>query len=166
LSSDLDDLAFQQLNPRAYAQIDAMVNQPRADRELLVEEAGRSLAVALESADIRAAVSGHTRNLHSIYEEMARRRREFNEIYDLNALDVLVQREGREGERDCYGTVGVIHSLWTPLPGRFRDYVAMPRFDTYRSLHTTVIGPEGRPLEIRVRTREMDERLGAEDPEP
>ena len=85
-------------------------------------------------------VSGRTRTLYSIYEEMAERGREFNEIYDLNALDVLVQRDGKEGERDCYGAVGVVHSLWKPMPGRFRDHMAMPRLDIDRSLHTTVIG--------------------------
>jgi GTP pyrophosphokinase len=154
---ELEDLAFQTLHPRKYGEIQAMVNQRRADRERYVEEAGQTLAIELEKVDIPAGISARAKHFYSIYEKMAKRGKEFNEIYDLTAMRVLVERDGKEGERDCYGALGVIHSLWKPLPGRFKDYVAMPKFNMYRSLHTTVMGPEGEPLEIQVRTREMHE---------
>ena len=152
---ELEDLAFATLHPRKYSEIQAMVNQRRADREKFVESAGKNLTKELEKVGIPAEISFRAKHFYSIYEKMAKRGREFNEIYDLTAMRVLVDHEGKEGERDCYGALGVIHSLWKPMPGRFKDYVAMPKFNMYRSLHTTVIGPEGKPLEIQVRTREM-----------
>src|SRR5262249_45985164 len=90
-----------------------------------------------------------------IYAKMTKKGRESNELYDLTAMRVIVDRDGDEGTRDCYGALGLIHSLWKPMPGRFKDYIAMPKFNGYRALHTTVIGPQGRPLEMQVRTREM-----------
>mgnify|MGYP003694528261 CR=1 FL=1 len=111
----------------------------------------------LEKVDIPADISGRAKHFYSIYDKMAKKGREFNEIYDLTAMRVIVERVGDEGTRDCYGALGLIHSLWKPMPGRFKDYVAMPKLNGYRALHTTVIGPEGRPLEIQVRTREMHE---------
>ena len=111
----------------------------------------------LEKVDIPAEISGRAKHFYSIYDKMAKKGREFNEIYDLTAMRVIVERDGEEGTRDCYGALGLIHSLWKPMPGRFKDYVAMPKLNGYRALHTTVIGPEGRPLEIQVRTREMHE---------
>jgi GTP pyrophosphokinase len=153
----LEDLAFATLHPRKYTEIQSMVNQRRADREKFVAEAGEALQRELEKVGIPADILGRAKHFYSIYEKMAKRGKEFNEIYDLTAMRVIVERDGKEGERDCYGALGIIHSLWKPMPGRFKDYVAMPKFNLYRSLHTTVIGPEGRPLEIQVRTRDMHE---------
>jgi GTP diphosphokinase / guanosine-3',5'-bis(diphosphate) 3'-diphosphatase len=154
---ELEDLAFQTLFPSEYANIRARVNERRAEREKLVERAGKELKRELDKVDIPAEISSRAKHFYSIYEKMAKRGKEFNEIHDLTAMRVIVDREGKEGERDCYGALGVIHSLWKPLPvpGRFKDYIARPKFNMYRSLHTTVTGPDGRPLEIQVRTREM-----------
>src|SRR5882762_3996661 len=157
LKWELEDLAFQTLHPRKYEEIKQMVAERRTDREEHVREASLVLQAELEKVDIPAEISGRAKHFYSIYDKMAKKGREFNEIYDLTAMRVIVERDGDEGTRDCYGALGLIHSLWKPMPGRFKDYVAMPKFNGYRSLHTTVIGPEGRPLEIQVRTREMHE---------
>ncbi len=157
LKWELEDLAFQTLHPRKYAEIKAMVADRRADREEQAEKAAEILGEELEKADVPADITGRAKHLYSIYDKMAKRGREFNEIYDLTALRVICERSGEEGTRDCYAALGLVHSLWKPMPGRFKDFVAMPKLNRYRSLHTTVIGPEGRPLEIQVRTREMHE---------
>src|SRR6187431_1226327 len=157
---ELEDLAFATLHPRKYEEIKAMVSERRADREEHVLEAARTLQQELEKVDIPAEISGRAKHFYSIYDKMAKRGREFNEIYDLTAMRVIVERSGDEGTRDCYGALGLIHSLWKPMPGRFKDYIAMPKFNGYRALHTTVIGPAGSPLEIQIRTREMHD--GAE----
>src|SRR5215467_14493426 len=134
-----------------------LLAEPSANRKKHVSEAAEVLQRKLEKVDIPAEISGRAKHFYSIYAKMAKKGREFNEIYDLTAMRVIVERGGEEGTRDCYGALGLIHSLWKPLPGRFKDYIAMPKFNGYRALHTTVIGPEGRPLEIQVRTREMHE---------
>src|SRR4051812_11389293 len=157
LKWELEDLAFATLHPRKYAEIKAMVNEQRADRDGHVREASALLKTELDKVDIPVEIAGRAKHFYSIYDKMAKKGREFNEIYDLTAMRVIVERSGDEGTRDCYGALGLIHSLWKPMPGRFKDYIAMPKFNRYRSLHTTVIGPEGRPLEIQVRTREMHE---------
>jgi GTP pyrophosphokinase len=150
LKWELEDLAFQALHPRKYTEIKGLVNQQREERETYVDKAGEYLRRELEALGIEAEISGRAKHFYSIYSKMTKKGREFNEIYDLTAMRVIVG-----SVKDCYGAVGVIHSLWKPLPGRFKDFIAMPKFNMYQSLHTTVIGPEGLPLEIQIRTREM-----------
>jgi guanosine-3',5'-bis(diphosphate) 3'-pyrophosphohydrolase len=147
---ELEDLAFAALHPRKYQEIKGLVNQQREEREDYVRAAGEGLAADLEALGIKAEISGRAKHFYSIYSKMTKKGREFNEIYDLTAMRVIV-----DSVKDCYGAIGVVHSSWKPLPGRFKDFVAMPKFNMYQSLHTTVIGPEGLPLEIQIRTREM-----------
>jgi GTP diphosphokinase / guanosine-3',5'-bis(diphosphate) 3'-diphosphatase len=147
---ELEDLAFATLHPRKYAEIKQLVAQQRDERESYVTEAGAFLSEELEEVGIDAEISGRAKHFYSIYTKMAKKGREFNEIFDLTAMRVIVG-----SVKDCYGAIGVIHSLWKPLPGRFKDFVAMPKANMYQALHTTVIGPEGKPLEIQIRTEEM-----------
>jgi GTP diphosphokinase / guanosine-3',5'-bis(diphosphate) 3'-diphosphatase len=147
---ELEDLAFAALHPRKYQEIKGLVNQQREEREDYVHTSGTELTRELDALGIHAEIAGRAKHFYSIYSKMTKKDREFNEIYDLTAMRVIV-----DSVKDCYGAVGVIHSLWKPLPGRFKDFIAMPKFNMYQSLHTTVIGPEGLPLEIQIRTREM-----------
>src|SRR5918911_918344 len=148
---ELEDLAFATLHPRRYEEIKRLVAARRADREAFINGATAELRRHLQQAGIEAEVKGRVKHFYSIYNKMVRRNKEFNEIYDLAGLRVVV-----DSVRDCYGTLGVIHSVWKPIPGRFKDYVAMPKFNMYQSLHTTVMSNEGKLLEIQIRTREMD----------
>jgi GTP pyrophosphokinase len=148
---ELEDLAFATLHPRRYAEIKRLVAARRDDREAFINGAARELLRHLNEAGIEAEVHGRVKHFYSIYNKMVHRNKEFNEIYDLAGLRVVV-----DSVRDCYGTLGVIHSVWKPIPGRFKDYIAMPKFNMYQSLHTTVMSNEGKLLEIQVRTREMD----------
>ncbi|HEX5610500.1 MAG TPA: bifunctional (p)ppGpp synthetase/guanosine-3',5'-bis(diphosphate) 3'-pyrophosphohydrolase [Solirubrobacterales bacterium] len=147
---ELEDLAFATLHPRKYAEIKQLVAQQRDERESYVEDAGSFLGEELQHVGIEAEISGRAKHFYSIYTKMAKKGREFNEIFDLTAMRVIVG-----SVKDCYGAIGIIHSLWKPLPGRFKDFVAMPKANMYQALHTTVIGPEGKPLEIQIRTEEM-----------
>ncbi|HZV51692.1 MAG TPA: bifunctional (p)ppGpp synthetase/guanosine-3',5'-bis(diphosphate) 3'-pyrophosphohydrolase [Candidatus Dormibacteraeota bacterium] len=150
LKWELEDLAFRQLEPEAYQDIVRRVNRKRREREQLVQELGEILARELEKIEIAAEISGRPKHIYSIWQKMIRDRKDFSQIYDLLALRVLV-----ETVKDCYGVLGVVHSLWKPLPGRFKDYVAMPKSNGYQSLHTTVISHTGEPIEIQIRTHEM-----------
>ncbi len=147
---ELEDLAFQRLHPRKYDEIKKLVAQQRNERESYVTDAGDFLSDELAKVGIEAEISGRAKHFYSIYSKMTKKGREFNEIYDLTAMRVLV-----DSVKDCYGAIGIIHSLWKPLPGRFKDFIATPKMNLYQALHTTVIGPEGRPLEIQIRTPEM-----------
>src|SRR6266700_2710747 len=124
LKWELEDLAFEALHPRKYEEIKTMVAERRADRE-----AGIILQRELDKVGIPAEISGRAKHFYSIYDKMARKGREFNEIYDLTAMRVIAERTGEEGTRDCYGALGLIHSLWKPMPGRFKDYIAMPKLN-------------------------------------
>ena len=147
---ELEDLAFATLHPRKYKEIKQLVAQQRDEREVYVSEAGAFLAAELKKVGIEAEISGRAKHFYSIYTKMTKKGREFNEIFDLTAMRVIVG-----SVKDCYGAIGIIHSLWKPLPGRFKDFVAMPKANMYQALHTTVIGPEGKPLEIQIRTGDM-----------
>jgi GTP diphosphokinase / guanosine-3',5'-bis(diphosphate) 3'-diphosphatase len=147
---ELEDLAFATLHPRKYKEIKQLVAQQRDEREVYVNEAGEFLSAELSKLGIEAEISGRAKHFYSIYTKMTKKGREFNEIFDLTAMRVIVG-----SVKDCYGAIGVIHSLWKPLPGRFKDFVAMPKANMYQALHTTVIGPEGKPLEIQIRTGDM-----------
>jgi guanosine-3',5'-bis(diphosphate) 3'-pyrophosphohydrolase len=146
----LEDLALYYLEPRVYAQIQKMVAESRSARESYLEQVIDELEAELEKVGVKADIQGRPKHFYSIYQKMTQKGKEFSEIYDLIAIRVIV-----DSVKDCYGALGTVHSIWKPMPGRFKDYVAMPKFNMYQSLHTTVIGPAGRPLEIQIRTEEM-----------
>jgi len=148
---ELEDLSFATLHPRRYEEIKRLVAARRGDREAFINGTAAELLRHLRDTGIEAEVHGRVKHFYSIYNKMVRRNKEFNEIYDLAGLRVVV-----DGVRDCYGALGVIHSIWKPIPGRFKDYIAMPKFNMYQSLHTTVMSNEGKLLEIQIRTSEMD----------
>ena len=147
---ELEDLSFFYLEPAKYQQISKMVSETRAAREAYLNESMKLLRDELDKVGIRAQISGRPKHLYSIYRKMTQKGKDFSEIYDLIGLRVIV-----DSVKDCYSSLGAVHTLWHPMPGRFKDYIAMPKFNMYQSLHTTVIGSAGRPLEIQIRTKEM-----------
>ena len=150
---ELEDLAFFWLEPEEYQRIARMVQDSRAQREDDTEAAIKVLDDELRSVGLSGyQITGRPKHLWSIYQKMVRKGREFSDIYDLIALRVITQ-----SVPDCYSALGAVHSLWHPVPGRFKDYIATPKANLYQSLHTTVIGPDGRPIEIQIRTVEMHE---------
>ena len=148
--SELEDLGFRYLYPRRYAEIRDLTELRQPERVEYLEEVVAEIRTRLDHAQIKAEVSGRAKNFYSIYQKMVERGVEFDDIFDLVGVRIIV-----EDLRDCYAALGVIHAAWKPMPGRFKDYVAMPKFNMYQSLHTTVMGPEGKPLEIQIRTKAM-----------
>ena len=150
---ELEDLSFEILYPKVYEEIVNLVTQRTPKREEYIESVISSIDSDLKESRIKGKVAGRPKQYYSIYQKMVVRGREFDDIYDLVGIRVLVPTV-----RDCYAVLGSIHSRWNPVPGRFKDYIAMPKFNLYQSLHTTVIGPAGRPVEIQIRTAEMHQR--------
>jgi GTP diphosphokinase / guanosine-3',5'-bis(diphosphate) 3'-diphosphatase len=147
---ELEDLAFQTLHPKRYAEIEGLVQQRQPERERVLDEVIEQILDKLKDVKIKAEVFGRPKNLYAIYEKIVLRGKQFEEIFDLVGIRVVV-----ESVRDCYGALGALHTLFKPVPGRFKDYIAMPKFNMYQSLHTTVVGPGGRVMEIQIRTQEM-----------
>ncbi len=150
---ELEDLSFQVLEPKKFEEIERLVADRSPSRSKLTDEVVGLVEGDLKVDGIIAKVSGRQKHLYSVYQKMVIRGRDFNEIYDLVGIRVLV-----ENVRDCYGVLGAIHARWSPIPGRFKDYIAMPKFNLYQSLHTTVIGPTGKAVEIQIRTFDMHAR--------
>ncbi|UIP58765.1 RelA/SpoT family protein [Agromyces marinus] len=150
---ELEDLSFAVLYPKLYAEIESLVKQRTPQREEYVQSVIDLVADDLKASRIRGKVVGRPKQFYSIYQKMIVRGRDFDDIHDLVGIRVLVN-----SVRDCYAVLGSIHARWTPVPGRFKDYIATPKFNLYQSLHTTVIGPKGRPVEIQIRTHDMHQR--------
>jgi guanosine-3',5'-bis(diphosphate) 3'-pyrophosphohydrolase len=147
---ELEDLSFKTLHPGPYKEIAQLVETRREERQQRIRDLTETLRQKLKELGIKADVDGRPKHLYSIYEKMVIRGKEFEEIFDLIGIRVQVG-----SLRDCYAALGAVHALWKPVPGRFKDYIAMPKANMYQSLHTTVVGPEGRPIEIQIRTRDM-----------
>jgi len=150
VKAELEDLALRALNPEDYVDLQKRVAKRRLEREADINQVIAILERKLSEVGIEAQIRGRPKHFYSIWKKMHDQGREFDEIYDLTAVRVITP-----SVRDCYGALGVIHSLWKPVPGRFKDFIAMPKVNMYQSLHTTVIGPKGDPVEIQIRTREM-----------
>ncbi|MFJ4160603.1 RelA/SpoT family protein [Microbacterium testaceum] len=153
IKSELEDLSFAVMHPKLYAEIDSLVKQRTPQREQYVQNVIDAVDADLRELRVRGRVMGRPKQLYSVYQKMVVRGREFDDIYDLIGIRILVGTV-----RDCYAVLGAIHARWTPLPGRFKDYIATPKFNLYQSLHTTVIGPGGRTVEIQIRTHEMHQQ--------
>ena len=150
---ELEDLSFAALHPKVYDEIVRMVGDRTPEREKYLTTVRSQIAEDLHNVKIKATITGRPKHYYSIYQKMIVRGKDFDDIHDLMGVRVLV-----DSVRDCYATLGALHARWNPLPGRFKDYIAMPKFNMYQSLHTTVIGPGGKPVEIQIRTHDMHRR--------
>jgi len=150
---ELEDLAFQTLYPKRYDEIARMVSERFPNCELFLQDVKKNVESDLREAKIKADVTGRSKHLYSVYQKMITQNVSFDEIYDLLGVRVLV-----ESLRDCYAALGTIHARWQPIPGRFEDYIANPTSNMYQSLHTTIIGPQGKPVELQIRTWSMHRR--------
>ena len=153
LKQQLEDLSFASLHPKRFAELDHLVSSRTPERDVYLAKTLAEVRARLDELGIKAEVTGRGKHLWSIYEKMVVKGREFDEIFDLIAIRVVV-----DSMKDCYAALGSIHGRWRPVVGRFKDYIAMPKFNLYQSLHTTVIGPSGKPIEVQIRTFEMHQR--------
>ncbi|RRJ85145.1 GTP diphosphokinase [Aestuariirhabdus litorea] len=149
---ELEDLSFRYLKPQDYKKIARLLDERRLDRQQYIDDVMQQLQQALAEAGIKAEISGRAKHIYSIWRKMRRKGIDFRDVYDIRAVRVLVPQL-----RDCYGTLGIVHSLWSHIPREFDDYIATPKENGYRSLHTAVIGPGGKTLEVQIRTHEMHE---------
>jgi GTP pyrophosphokinase len=152
LKWELEDLAFRYLEPEEYRRIASALNERRADREHYIEELCARIRSALQAAGVQAEVYGRPKHMYSIHRKMQRKQLAFEQLFDVRAVRIIVG-----SIRDCYAALGVVHGLWTYIPGEFDDYIATPKGNFYRSIHTAVLGPEGKSVEVQIRTREMHE---------